>query len=108
MRFLSDCIVVAGFLLSVASTAILARAQSLSGANVRVSTHDFFPTDPFFAPSGPPDVLQQNEPSIAVHPSFPNLISVGMNDVRTLAVSGCLAGARRFDQMAVRLLILSR
>ena len=59
----------------------------LSGGNVRVSTHDFFPADPFVAASGAPDVLQQNEPSIAVHPTDANLIAVGMNDVRTIAVS---------------------
>ena len=86
MRFL-DYTLLAGFFLSFASMSNFARAQSLSGANVRVSTHDFFPADPFFAASGPPDVLQQNEPSIAVHPAFPNLIAVGMNDVRTLAIS---------------------
>jgi len=65
-----------------------AAGPSLAGANVRVSTHDFFPGDPFFSEVGPPaDVLQQNEPSIAVHPSSNRLIAVGMNDVRTLAVS---------------------
>ena len=58
-----------------------------TGGNVRVSTHDFFPDDPFFSPTGPPDVLQQNEPSIAVQSLNPDLIAVGMNDVRTLAIS---------------------
>src|SRR6185503_4593518 len=62
-------------------------AQSLTGPNVRVSTHYFFPADPFFSATGAPDVLQQNEPSIAVHPQTPALIAVGMNDVRTLAIS---------------------
>jgi hypothetical protein len=62
---------------------------ALVGKNVRVSTHDFFPTDPYFSEVGqPPDVLQQNEPSIAVHPTNADLIAVGMNDVRTLAVTG--------------------
>src|SRR6266850_3338629 len=60
---------------------------ALTGGNVRVSTHDFFPNDAFFSPTGAPDVLQQNEPSVAVHPLNPNLIAVGMNDVRTLAIS---------------------
>ena len=60
---------------------------SLAGSNVRVSTHDFFPDDVFAAPSGPPDVFQQNEPSVAVQPANANLIAVGMNDVRTLPVS---------------------
>src|SRR5215510_9320932 len=59
-----------------------------SGKNIRVSTHDLFPADPFFSEVGPPaDVLQQNEPSIAVHPANAQLIAVGMNDVRTLAIS---------------------
>jgi hypothetical protein len=66
---------------------VVAAAPVLSGANARVSTHDFFPGDPFAAGSGPADVLQQNEPSIAVHPTNENLIAVGMNDVRTLAIS---------------------
>ncbi len=61
---------------------------TLAGGNVRVSTHDFFPSDPFFSATGAPDVLQQNEPSIAVHRLNPDLIAVGMNDVRTLAISG--------------------
>jgi hypothetical protein len=58
-----------------------------AGADVRVSTHDLITSDAYAAPSGPPDVLQQNEPSIAVHPTNANLLAVGMNDVRTLAVS---------------------
>jgi hypothetical protein len=62
-------------------------ASSLAQGNVRVSTHDFFPGDPYAAPQGPADVLQQNEPSIAVHPTDETLVAVGMNDVRTLAVS---------------------
>jgi hypothetical protein len=60
---------------------------TVTGSNVRVSTHVFFPGDPFFSPAGPPDVLQQNEPSVAVHPLDSGLIAVGMNDVRTLAIS---------------------
>jgi hypothetical protein len=59
----------------------------LAGANVRVSTHDFFPGDAFTASSGPPDVFQQNEPSIALDPTNPLLIAVGMNDSRTVPVS---------------------
>jgi hypothetical protein len=61
---------------------------SLVGKNVRVSTHDLITSDPFASQVGAPaDVLQQNEPSIAVHPSNPDLIAVGMNDVRTLGLS---------------------
>ena len=62
-------------------------APILVGSNVRVSTHDFFPADAYAAASGPADVLQQNEPSIAVSPANEDLIAVGMNDVRTLSVS---------------------
>ena len=75
-------------ILAIRSSGSAGAGPTLTGANVRVSTHDFFPGDPFFSPSGAPDVLQQNEPSIAVHPSNRNLIAVGMNDVRTLAISG--------------------
>jgi hypothetical protein len=71
------------FALLIGSHAI---AQSLTGSNVRVTTHDFFPDDVFASIVGaPPDVFQQNEPSIAVHPN--GLIAVGVNDVRTLPVS---------------------
>src|SRR5262245_61465610 len=62
-------------------------APTLIWLYTRVSTPEFFPSDPSAAASGPPAVLQQNEPSIAVHPLIPNLIAVGMNDVRTLSVS---------------------
>jgi hypothetical protein len=65
-----------------------AAGPMLVGGNIRVSTHDFFPFDPFFSEIGPPpDVLQQNEPHIAVHPSNAGLMAVGMNDVRTLAAT---------------------
>lgn len=61
---------------------------SLVGRNVRMSTHDLIAGDEFASQvGGPADVLQQNEPSIAVHPTNPNLIAVGMNDVRTLGIS---------------------
>jgi len=82
---------------------------TLTGPNVRVSTHDFFPGDPFFSPTGVPDVLQQNEPSVTVHPLNADLIAVGMNDVRTLAISGdawqglavSTNGGRSFDVEAL-------
>lgn len=61
---------------------------TLAGANVRVSTADFFPADEFEPAKGPADVFQQNEPHIAVHPANANLIAVGMNDVRTFGQSG--------------------
>src|SRR2546425_1204349 len=74
-------------ILAVRSDGGAGAGPTLMGQNVRVSTHDFFPNDSFFSPTGAPDVLQQNEPSIAVHPLNRNLIAVGMNDVRTLAIS---------------------
>lgn len=58
-----------------------------SGGNIRVSTHDIVATDPFAAAADPRDVLQQNEPSVAVHPTDEDVIAVGMNDVRTLALA---------------------
>ena len=64
-----------------------AAAAATAGSDVRVSTHDLVTSDEYAAASGPPDVLQQNEPSITVHPSNANLLAVGMNDVRTLALS---------------------
>lgn len=67
---------------------LLAVAASLSGTNVRVSNTDFFPGDPYASVVGPPaDVFQQNEPHIVRHPTNPNILAVGMNDVRTLSVS---------------------
>lgn len=88
-RFCAVVIVMAAGMWALRQSALdAASGPALSGTNVRVSTHDFFPADPFFSEVGPPaDVLQQNEPSIAVHPSNPQLIAVGMNDVRTLAIS---------------------
>lgn len=55
--------------------------------DVRVTTHDLITTDPFGSATPPTDVLQQNEPSIAVHPANANIIAVGVNDVRTLGIS---------------------
>lgn len=63
-------------------------AAATAGSDVRVSTHDLITADAFASTVGPPpDVLQQNEPHIAIHPTNPNLVAVGMNDVRTLGVS---------------------
>jgi hypothetical protein len=63
-------------------------AAATAGPDVRVSTHDLITTDPYASSvGGPADVLQQNEPSITVHPANANLVAVGMNDVRTLGVS---------------------
>jgi hypothetical protein len=63
-------------------------AAATAGTDVRVSTHDLITSDAYVSSvGGPADVLQQNEPSITVHPTHANLVAVGMNDVRTLAVS---------------------
>ena len=62
-------------------------AGATAGTDVRVTTHDIITTDPYGSATPPTDVLQQNEPSIAVHPANANVIAVGMNDVRTLGVS---------------------
>lgn len=68
----------------VLATAVAAATQH---TDVRVSTHDLITTDAFVSAVGAPDVLQQNEPHIAIHPTNANLLAVGMNDVRTLGVS---------------------
>jgi hypothetical protein len=73
--------------LVAAALLVSAAAAATAGTDVRVSTHDLITSDPYVASSGPPDVLQQNEPSVAVHPSNASLLAVGMNDVRTLGVS---------------------
>jgi hypothetical protein len=63
-------------------------AAATAGADVRLSTHDLITSDAFVSSvGGPADVLQQNEPHIAIHPTNPSLLAVGMNDVRTLGVS---------------------
>jgi hypothetical protein len=67
---------------------VTAVAAATAGPDVRVSTHDLITTDAFASSvGGPPDVLQQNEPHIALHPTNASLLAVGMNDVRTVGVS---------------------
>jgi len=58
-----------------------------AGSDVRVTTHDIITSDPYGLATPPTDVLQQNEPSIAVHPANANVIAVGVNDVRTVGIS---------------------
>src|SRR5215207_3252361 len=73
---------------AVALVLVTGVAAATAGTAVRVSTHDLITTDAFVSSvGGPADVLQQNEPHIAIHPTNPSLLAVGMNDVRTLGVS---------------------
>src|SRR4029450_2834409 len=73
---------------AVALVLVTGVAAATAGTDIRVSTHDLITSDPFVSSvGGPPDVLQQNEPHIALHPTKPSLLAVGMNDVRTLSVS---------------------
>jgi hypothetical protein len=63
-------------------------AAATQGTDVRVSNTDLITGDQFASAVGAPsDVLQQNEPSITLHPTNASLLAVGMNDVRTLGVS---------------------
>jgi hypothetical protein len=79
------------YLGSAAALALIlvsAVAAATAGSDVRVSTHDLITSDAFVSSvGGPPDVLQQNEPHVAIHPTNASLLAVGMNDVRTLGVS---------------------
>lgn len=73
----------------ILSLALLAAASTLSGSNVRVTTSDIITSDAYAASGrGPADVLQQNEPHVAVSPLGADLVAVGVNDVRTLGLSG--------------------
>jgi hypothetical protein len=73
---------------TIALVLVSAVAAASAASDVRVSTHDLITTDAYASSvGGPPDVLQQNEPHIAIHPTNPNIVAVGMNDVRTLGVS---------------------
>jgi hypothetical protein len=76
-----------GLVFIVLATVAAVSTAATAGSDVRVTTHDLITTDPYGSASAPTDVLQQNEPSIAVQPGHPNVIAVGMNDVRTLGVS---------------------
>ena len=77
------------FGLALLALALVAGVSSAAtaGSDTRVTTHDIITTDPFGSATPPTDVLQQNEPSIDVHPANASVIAVGMNDVRTLGVS---------------------
>jgi hypothetical protein len=73
---------------AVALILVTGVAAATAGADVRVSTHDLITSDPFASSvGGPPDVLQQNEPHIALNPTNVSFLAIGMNDVRTLGVS---------------------
>ena len=80
-----------GYIATAAALALVlasAVGAATAGSDVRVSTHDLITTDAFASTvGGPADVLQQNEPSIAVHPANASLLAVGMNDTRTVGVS---------------------
>src|SRR6266508_1339150 len=80
LTLLVGALVAVGVLASVA-------AAAAAGIDARVSTHDLVPSDSYAASTGVPDVFQQNEPPIAVHPTNSSVLAVGMNDVRTLALS---------------------
>jgi hypothetical protein len=55
----------AALALALAGAVVAATA----GADARVSTHDLITSDAYVSSvGGPADVLQQNEPSITVHP----------------------------------------
>ena len=72
----------------VAAAVVPAQAYSATAvSDVRVTTHDIITTDLFGSATPPTDVLQQNEPSIAIHPANHNIIAVGVNDVRTVGIS---------------------
>jgi hypothetical protein len=73
-----------GLVAAVVAAVALAAA---GGSDTRVTTHDIITTDLFGSATPPADVLQQNEPSIAVHPANADVIAVGVNDVRTLGIS---------------------
>jgi hypothetical protein len=74
-----------------ASTVPSAFAATLSGFNVRVTTtnYQFDQTAGYGLGVGSTyDVFQQNEPSITFNPSDSMTLAVGVNDVRSLPVSG--------------------
>src|SRR5512132_4572804 len=78
---------IAGLAVLVVAAMAPGSLAATASRDVRVTTHDLITTDPFGSATPPTDVLQQNEPSIAVHPANANIIAVGVNDVRTLGIS---------------------
>jgi hypothetical protein len=70
-----------GYIAAAAALALVlasAVGAATAGSDVRVSTHDLITTDPFASTvGGPADVLQQNEPHIAVHPANPTSLPSG-------------------------------
>src|SRR5215216_3988123 len=78
---------VSGLAMLLVAGAATSSSAATAGTDTRVTTHDIITTDAYGSPTPPTDVLQQNEPSIAVHPANANIIAVGVNDVRTLGIS---------------------
>ncbi len=79
-------VLIFGFLVTLVSLP----AHATPG-NVRVTNTNFVTASAFGYGStvgGPDDVLQQNEPSVAVSPVNSNKIAVGVNDVRSLPQTG--------------------
>jgi len=78
---------ISGLAVLVAAVVVAVSSAATAGSDTRVTTHDIITTDPYGSATPPTDVLQQNEPSIAVHPANADVIAVGVNDVRTLGIS---------------------
>jgi len=78
---------ISGLAVLVAAVVVAVSSAATAGSDTRVTTHDVITTDPYGSATPPTDVLQQNEPSIAVHPANADVIAVGVNDVRTLGIS---------------------
>src|SRR2546422_5520729 len=78
---------ISGLAVLVAAVVVAVSSAATAGSDTRVTTHDIITTDPYGSATPPTDVLQQNEPSIAVHPGNADVIAVGVNDVRTLGIS---------------------
>jgi hypothetical protein len=70
-QFLMLIALVVASIFAASSDGSAGAGPSLTGGNVRVSTHDLFPNDPFFSPTGPQTSCSRTNPQSPYTRSIP-------------------------------------